>query len=64
MTIQYRSELEYIAELVVTAKVATNHVKLNQLDASQGPEVLVVTKFLMSSPRNSQACHLTETSSV
>jgi hypothetical protein len=56
--------LEYIAELVVTAKVATNHVKLNQLDASQGPEVLVVTKFLMSSPRNSQACHLTETSSV
>jgi hypothetical protein len=32
-------------EPVVTAKGAINHVKLNQLDASQGPVVLVVNKF-------------------
>jgi hypothetical protein len=37
--------LEYVTEPVVTTKGATNHVKLNQLDASQGPEVPVVTKF-------------------
>jgi hypothetical protein len=38
-------ELEYVTELVVTANGATNPVKLNQLDASQGPEVLVVNEF-------------------
>jgi hypothetical protein len=32
-------------EPVVTANGAINHVKLNQLDASQGPVVLVVNKF-------------------
>jgi hypothetical protein len=32
-------ELEYIAEPVVTAKGVANRVKLNQLDASQGPNV-------------------------
>jgi hypothetical protein len=37
--------LEYVAEPVVTAKGAANCVKLNQLDASQGPEVLVVNEF-------------------
>jgi hypothetical protein len=37
--------LEYIAELVVTAKEAANRVKLNQLDASQGPKVPVVHEF-------------------
>jgi hypothetical protein len=38
-------ELEYVIEPVVTAKGAANHVKLNQLDASQGPDVLVVNEF-------------------
>jgi hypothetical protein len=37
--------LEYITELVVIAKGATNQVKLNQLDVSQGLKVLVVNKF-------------------
>jgi hypothetical protein len=37
--------LEYIARPVVIAKGATNHVKLNQLDVSQGLKVLVVNKF-------------------
>jgi hypothetical protein len=45
-------ELEYVAKHVVTAKGATNHVKLNQLDASQVLEVPVVNEFSMSSPRN------------
>jgi hypothetical protein len=38
-------ELEFIAELVVTAKGVANCVKVNQLDASQGSEVLVVNEF-------------------
>jgi hypothetical protein len=38
-------ELEYVAEHVVIAKGAVNRVKLNQLDASQGPVMLVVNEF-------------------
>jgi hypothetical protein len=38
-------ELKYVTEPVVNAKGATNCVKLNQLGASQGPEVLVVNEF-------------------
>jgi hypothetical protein len=38
-------ELEFMAEPVVTAKGVTNHVKVNQLDASQGSEVPVVNEF-------------------
>jgi hypothetical protein len=38
-------ELEFIAELVVTAKGVANHAKVNQLDASQGSEVPVVNEF-------------------
>jgi hypothetical protein len=38
-------ELEYVAEPVVTTKGATNRVKLNYLDTSQGPEVPVVNEF-------------------
>jgi hypothetical protein len=37
--------LEYITELVVTTEGVANRVKLNQLDASQGPEVPVVNEF-------------------
>jgi hypothetical protein len=38
-------ELEFVAELVVTAKGVPNHAKVNQLDASQGSEVPVVNEF-------------------
>jgi hypothetical protein len=38
-------EMEYVAKSVVTDKGFTNRVKLNQLDASQGPVVLVVNEF-------------------
>jgi hypothetical protein len=40
-----RNELEYIAKSVVIAKGAANHVKLNQMDVSQGLKVPVVNKF-------------------
>jgi hypothetical protein len=39
-------ELEFVTEPVVTAKGAANHAKVNQLDASQGSEVPVVSEFL------------------
>jgi hypothetical protein len=39
-------EMEFVAEPVVTAKGVANHVKVNQLDASQGSEVPVVNEFL------------------
>jgi hypothetical protein len=38
-------EIEFVAESVVTAKGATNHAKVNQLDASQGSEMPVVNEF-------------------
>jgi hypothetical protein len=38
-------ELEYVAELIVTAKGAANRVKLNRLDASQGLVVPVINLF-------------------
>jgi hypothetical protein len=38
-------EMEYVVEPVVTTKGAANHVKLNQLDANQGPMVPVVNEF-------------------
>jgi hypothetical protein len=38
-------ELEFITEPVVTAKGVANCAKVNQLDASQGSEVLVVNEF-------------------
>jgi hypothetical protein len=38
-------DLEFIAEPVVTAKGVANHVKVNQLDASQGSEMSVVNEF-------------------
>jgi hypothetical protein len=37
--------LEYIAEPIVIAKGAANHVKLNHLDVSQGLKAPVVNKF-------------------
>jgi hypothetical protein len=38
-------EIEFVTEPVVTTKVVANHVKVNQLDASQGSKVPVVNKF-------------------
>jgi hypothetical protein len=38
-------EMEFVAEPVVTAKGIANHAKVNQLDATQGSEVLVVNEF-------------------
>jgi hypothetical protein len=38
-------EMEFVTELVVTAKGVANHVKVNQLNASRGSEVLVVNKI-------------------
>jgi hypothetical protein len=45
LTTQDWKELEFVTEPVVTAKGIANHVKVNQLDASQGSEVPVVNKF-------------------
>jgi hypothetical protein len=38
-------ELEFVAKLVVTAKGVANRAKVNQLDASQGSEVPMVSEF-------------------
>jgi hypothetical protein len=38
-------ELEFVTEPIVTAMGVANHTKVNQLDASQGSEVLVVNEF-------------------
>jgi hypothetical protein len=64
LTTQDGKELEYVAEPLVTAKRAANCVKLNQLDASQGPDVPVVYEFSDAFPRNCQVFHRTETLSL
>jgi hypothetical protein len=38
-------EMEFVAEPVVTTKGVANRVKMNQLEGSQGSEVLVVNEF-------------------
>jgi hypothetical protein len=38
-------EMEFVVESVVTTKGVANRVKVNQLDACQGPVVLVVNEF-------------------
>jgi hypothetical protein len=45
LTTSNKNELEYIAKSVVIAKGATNRVKLNQLNVSQGLKVPVVNEF-------------------
>jgi hypothetical protein len=45
-------ELEYVAVHVVTAKGAANHVKLNQLDASQRSKCQWSIRYQMSSLRS------------
>jgi hypothetical protein len=45
MTTPEGKEMEFIAEPVVTAKGVANCAKVNQLDASQGSEMLVVNEF-------------------
>jgi hypothetical protein len=39
------NKIEFVTEPVVTAKGAANRAKVNQLDASQRPEVPVVNEF-------------------
>jgi hypothetical protein len=51
MTTPDRKELEYVTEPMVTAKGVVNRVKLNQLDASQGPMVPVVNEFFDVFPK-------------
>jgi hypothetical protein len=45
-------ELEFIVEPVMTAKGVANRAKVNQLDASQGSEVLVVNEFPVVFPED------------
>jgi hypothetical protein len=43
--------LEFVAELVLTAKGVANHTKVNQLVASQGSEVSVDNEFPVVFPK-------------
>jgi hypothetical protein len=45
LTILDGKEMEFVIEPVVIAKGVANHAKVNQLDASQRSEVLVVNEF-------------------
>jgi hypothetical protein len=56
--------MEFVVEPVVTAKGIASHVKVKQLDTSQGSEVSVVNKFPDVFPEELQVCHLTEISSL
>jgi hypothetical protein len=46
MTTSDGKDMEFVAKPVVTAKGVANRVKMNQLDACQGPVVPVVNDFL------------------
>jgi hypothetical protein len=54
----------FIAESIVNAKGVANRAKVNQLDASQGSEVLVFNEFPDVFLKSCQVCHLTETLSL
>jgi hypothetical protein len=45
LTTPDEKELEFVAKPVVTTKGVANHAKVNQLDASPGPELSVVNEF-------------------
>jgi hypothetical protein len=45
LTTPHGKEMEFVTELMVTTKGVVNRVKVNQWDASQGSEVLVVNEF-------------------
>jgi hypothetical protein len=45
LTTSKGKEMEFVTEPVVTTMGVANHVKVNQLDASQGSEVPVVNEF-------------------
>jgi hypothetical protein len=51
MTTPEGKEMDFITELVVTAKGVANCAKVNQLDASQGSEVPVVNEFPDAFPK-------------
>jgi hypothetical protein len=50
-------EMEFVAELVVTAKGAANHAMVNQQDSSQGSEVPVVNEFPDVFPKELPGMH-------
>jgi hypothetical protein len=50
-------EMEFVTELVVTAKGAANHAMVNQLDSSQGSEVPVVNEFPDVFPKELPGMH-------
>jgi hypothetical protein len=51
LTTPDRKELEFVTDLVVTAKGVANCANVNQLDASQGSEVPVVKELLNVFPK-------------
>jgi hypothetical protein len=58
------NEMEYVTEMVVTAKGVANHAKVNQLILVKGLRCQWSMNFLMPSLRTCLVCHLTETSSL
>jgi hypothetical protein len=50
LTTRKGKEIEFVAEPVVAAKGVANRVKVNQLDASQGSEVLMVNEIFYDFP--------------
>jgi hypothetical protein len=45
MTTPDGKEMEFVAQSVATAKGVANHVRMNQLDACQGPMEPVLNEF-------------------
>jgi hypothetical protein len=45
LTTYARQELEYIAELLITHKGVTNHIKLNLMDAKQSQDISIVNEY-------------------
>jgi mono/diheme cytochrome c family protein len=52
-------EMEYVAENLVTDKVAFNRVVLNQLDAASTMDVRTVSEFPDVFQKSCQVCHQT-----
>jgi hypothetical protein len=46
LTTDAGQELEYIAELLITHKGSTNHIKLNQMEANQSQDISIVNEYL------------------
>jgi hypothetical protein len=64
LTTPDKKELEFVAELVLSAMGVANNAKVNQLGASQGSEVPVVNEFPDVFREELPGTHLIETSSL